>query len=273
MFFLEGGNMGFYNIKVYDYLDSVHIRLYSKEIYSSEKVAGVKDLEECLLQKSSDVRTPVDRDRSIRSSRARTIQEIYEITRANTWSYFLTITYNPKYIDRTDYDAITKKTSKWLNNLKQRYAPDLVYILIPELHKDGKSYHFHGLLSHIGDIELKDSGIKQRNGKPIYNLANWKLGFSTVIQVQDTTRVSHYIAKYITKDLCAVTKGKRRYWASRNCRKATVKAYNIDLEEIQNILLDNQEFLSYVKTQYNKEIDLEVVYLEFKKEDIDSFLK
>lgn len=43
--------MGFYNIKVYDYLDSVHIRLYSKEIYSSEKVAGVKDLEECLLQK------------------------------------------------------------------------------------------------------------------------------------------------------------------------------------------------------------------------------
>ena len=120
---------------------------------------------------------------------------------------------------------------------------------------------------------MKDSGIIQRNGKPIYNLANWKLGFSTVTQVQDTTRVSHYIAKYITKDLCAVTKGKRRYWASRNCRKATVKAYNIDLEEIQNILLDNQEFLSYVKTQYNKEIDLEVVYLEFKKEDIDSFLK
>lgn len=104
--------MGFYNIKVYDYLDSVHIRLYSKEIYSSEKVAGVKDLEECLLQKSSDVRTPVDRDRSIRSSRARTIQEIYEITRANTWSYFLTITYNPQYIDRTDYDAITKKNKQ-----------------------------------------------------------------------------------------------------------------------------------------------------------------
>ena len=149
------------------------------------------------------------REHVIQSSMNRTVQKIYEISRANIWDYFLTLTFDRNKLDSSNYNLLCDKVSKWLNNLRSRYAPDLKYLIVPELHKDGKHYHFHGLLANIGNITLKYSGIK-KNGHTIYNLSNWKYGFSTVTKVIDSNKVSSYITKYITKDLCAVSKNKRR---------------------------------------------------------------
>lgn len=263
--------MGGYNLRVYEYLDSYQIRMYNQCVSFSEDIPKAKELsfsesEEVKSDviESSDVRTFEDNVRSDSVSRARTVQQMYEITRANRWEYFLTLTFDRNILDSSDYNLITLKVSKWLNNLRYRYAPDLKYILVPELHKDGVHYHFHGLLSNIGDIKLMYSGI-QKKGMKIYNLANWKYGFSTVSKVRDNSRVASYITKYITKDLCTVTKNKKRYWCSKNCDKAKVMSYNLSYEDIQNILLSYGHFLTHVSDTKVSECGLEVTYIEMKK--------
>ena len=73
----------------------------------------------------------------------------------------------------------------------------LMYLIVPELHKDG-AIHMHGLIS--GKVELVDSGHKT-NDKTIYNMPQWKYGYSTAIELTgDRQAVAKYITKYISKD-------------------------------------------------------------------------
>ena len=66
----------------------------------------------------------------------RTVNQIYTISRANKWEYFITLTIDPKKLDNTDFNLVSEKLNIWTNNLKKRYAPDLKYIIVPELHTD-----------------------------------------------------------------------------------------------------------------------------------------
>lgn len=267
-------------MRIYEYLDGYQIRMYNQLVEVSEVIPRVKEIareymddyeeryvpEEPSQEESSDVRTQELASHSLASSKGRTVQQMYEITRSNRWEYFLTLTFNRSIIDSSDYDLITQKVSKWLNNLRNRYASDLKYILVPELHKDGIHYHFHGLLSNIGDIKLVYSGI-QKKGMKIYNLSNWKYGFSTVSKVQNNSKVASYITKYITKDLCTVTKNKKRYWCSKNCDKANVFSYNVSYEDIQKIIESNSHLLTHVSDVKVAECGLEVTYIEMIKGD------
>ena len=68
--------------------------------------------------------------------------------------YFCTFTFNPALVDRTDFYDVSQKLSKWLQHLKERYAHDLMYVVVPELHSDGRSYHFHAVMSNVGKMQL-----------------------------------------------------------------------------------------------------------------------
>ena len=284
--------MGNYNLKVYEYADGIQIRLYNQPITSHEKVLPVplakpyefKELKKVhtseLPDNSEKVHTSElsdnpekvhtselldkQREHAIQSSMNRTIQKIYEISRANTWEYFLTLTFDRNKLDSSDYNLLCDKVSKWLNNLRSRYAPDLKYLIVPELHKDGKHYHFHGLLANIGNITLTDSGIK-KNGHTIYNMANWKYGFSTVTKVIDSNKVSSYITKYITKELCAVSKNKRRYWTSKNCDTAKVSVYNLPYEDISQFLDNNLQSIRHTSSVTIESAGLIINYIEMEK--------
>lgn len=201
----------------------------------------------------------------IRSSRNRTVSQIYEITRMNIWDYFLTLTFDRNKIDSGNYDLLCNKVSKWLNNIRSQYAPDLKYLIVPELHKDGEHYHFHGLLSDIGGLTLFDSGIK-KGGHTIYNLQNWNYGFSTVSRVESSVKVSSYITKYITKDLCAVGKNKHRYWCSKNCERVKPKTYNLPLEDIEKFVDEHIQLMQHASTSVAPHSGLHVTYIELKKE-------
>ncbi len=284
--------MGNYNLKVYEYADGIQIRLYNQPISTNEKVPPVPLAvpQECdelqrvhtselshthgkvhtseLLDSLEKVHTsePPDRQRghAIQSSMNRTIQKIYEISRANIWEYFLTLTFDRNKLDSSDYNLLCDKVSKWLNNLRSRYAPDLKYLIVPELHKDGVHYHFHGLLANIGNITLTDSGIK-KNGHTIYNMANWKYGFSTVSKVAESNKVSSYITKYITKELCAVSKNKRRYWSSKNCETAKVSVYNLPYEEIGQFIDNNIQSIRHTSKVVVESAGLTINYIEMEK--------
>ena len=121
-------------------------------------------------------------------------------------------------MDSFNYDEVTRHLSKWLNNLR-RVCPEMKYLCVPEKHQSGR-YHFHGLFANVGQLDFISSGHYDGTGHEIFNIGNYKLGFSTAVRIgdtlQDSARVSQYLAKYITKDLTEATFGKKRFWASRN---------------------------------------------------------
>lgn len=172
---------------------------------------------------------PVAQD-SLSKSCSRTIKSIYDIARSNKWEWFFTFTFNPKVVNRYDYVACSKKFSKWLNNMR-KVCPDMIYVVVPEQHKDG-AFHFHGLFSDVMNLDFVYSGKYDKKGRPIYNCGNYHFGWTTATRITDFRRASSYLCKYITKDLCSVTSGRKRYWSSRNAGRPEVLEYLVEDSEL-----------------------------------------
>lgn len=180
-----------------------------------------------ILEDMDDIETILAHERSIKSSFNRTIHAIYKYSRQCNWEYFITLTFGPEHVDRYDFGACMKKANKWFQHQHERYAPELKYLFVPEQHADG-AYHIHGVIADTGDMKIEDSGRVADGGKAcirtesnqgcptIYNLSGWRFGFSTATVIRDTQKVSTYITKYITKDICELSKGRKRYYRSRN---------------------------------------------------------
>lgn len=182
--------------------------------------------------------------RSLRSSMGRTVNKVYYLSRSNDWEWFFTLTFNPEVVDSFDYAACTDKLSDWLANMRRK-CPDMKYIVVPEQHKSGR-WHFHGLFADCDNLGFVDSGKKTKDGDIIYNVGKYRLGWSTATRVKDMRRVTQYIGKYITKDLCAVTKGKKRYWCSRNLAQADIEKKYYPPEDLPLLLEQLQDMASSV---------------------------
>lgn len=226
-----------FNIKIKTFHDSEQIQIFSKVQHSKGSLVrrGVdRDTGEILpVKKDSGQRIEFDdgtyvngrevqdfeKKDSARISYSRTIRKIYDIARSDSWDWFVTLTFNGDKIDRYDYVVVGKKLSDWLSNLR-RQNPDLKYLVVPEQHEDG-AYHFHGLFKNVSESEFVFSGCISRKNyelNKVYNWSTYKWGFTTATKVKDTSRASSYLCKYITKELCIMTKGRKRYWASRNVK-------------------------------------------------------
>ena len=201
-----------------------------------------------------------NRQSSINSSMRRTKNAICDYAKANTWEYFVTITFDKEKIDRYDYDKITKKLSKKLNNIKRK-QPNFKYIIVPEQHKDG-AWHFHGLFSNIENFNLKKTKKRDIAKREIYNLENFNLGFTTATKITDSEKVSNYLTKYITKDLLKKTFNKKKYWLSYNLTKPRVKVEYLDdyLKLDYSNSLKNESSFSKLYFRVNEE-DGEVIKL------------
>ena len=208
-------DFGGYNVKVKKYpKGNIQIKVYNHTFSENqtEQKASVVRLEASSVSLSEKM---IKERKSIEESHRRVKNKIYDYARSNDWEYFLTFTFNPEKVDSFNYEECSEKLSKWLNNVKSRKAPDLSYIVVPELHKSGR-YHFHGLFSNLGNIALSESGLYTIDGKKIYNLDSYSYGFTTATKIADSWAVSNYICKYITKDLSGHIKGKKHYWSSKN---------------------------------------------------------
>lgn len=121
--------------------------------------------------------------------------KLRRLTLANAFDYFVTLTLDPVKIDRYDAAAVTKALNRWCDNMVRRHG--LRYVLVPERHKDG-AYHFHGFMAGEG-LKAVDSGIKWE-GRPVFNLPQWTLGFSTAQRLYgDYHAAVGYCCKYIGK--------------------------------------------------------------------------
>lgn len=163
----------------------------------------------------------------------RAVDKVYDLAFQNEWSYFMTVTIDPEQFDRDDPLLVCKKLSKWLGNQVSRKG--LKYLLIPEQHKNG-GIHAHALINDCFKLEhsgrylysgkaykaetLQKKGIDISLLKPVYNVPEWKYGFSTAIPVDgNPAQLACYITKYITKD-CKKIFGKY-YLSSRNLNRDT----------------------------------------------------
>ena len=256
--------MAYYNVRLIKYANGEYqLRMYEKGVFSGDpytddqldviadnraleteiaRIEGrnpfdvpgkvVDDFEEC----SED-----DKDKSIQNSLNRTRSRLYEYVRSNVWEWFFTFTFESDDC-RYDYDACRKKIGKFLNHMRERFAPELKYLIVPELHLKGQqnasgdfAWHFHALASNVGEMKFTPAFNNQKlyngkpnryyglplltyypDGEPVYNIVNYKHGFTTATRIRDSSRAAMYVVKYMTKDVCIKIPGKQRFSPSRN---------------------------------------------------------
>ena len=174
---------------------------------------------------------------------------VFDIVYQNEWDLFMTLTLRPDdSLDRTDPKEVMKLLRNWLADRVKRHG--LRYILIPEEHKNG-GIHAHMICNNV--FQLVDSGTKTythfkrpmkdvtaiargldpEQGQTVYNVPEWRYGFTTAIKVYGNPgNLAFYLTKYLTKDMKKIF-GKY-YWSSKNIvRKPQIILSNSDYDAVQ----------------------------------------
>ena len=190
----------------------------------------------------------------------RTKSAIYDLAKSNHWDWFVTLTFDPQLVDSKCYDAVVSCIKKFIDRNRKTLAPDLVYLLVPEFHADKEKFHFHGLFADVGYMQFVESGLSDHSGNMIYNIYDWKYGFSTATKIQDSKKVSGYVTKYITKECMIHTKNKRRYLASKNIKRPQVSKINSPVDLMDIIETYQPDYISSVSVPqaHNKMTYLEI---------------
>lgn len=166
-----------------------------------------------------------DMERSMRRARAK----LRRLALANRFEYFVTLTLDPAKIDRYDGAAVTKALSQWCDNMVRRHG--LRYILVPERHKDG-AFHFHGFMGGPG-LEAVDSNHRIA-GRPVFNLPQWRLGFSTAQPLYgEYAAAVAYCCKYIGKQEGERPLG-RWYYSGGGLQEPEKLYMDIDYRAVEN---------------------------------------
>ena len=163
----------------------------------------------------------------------------------NHWEYFVTLTFDDKHLGgEYSHEKALEALRKWIDNQKHQNK-NMSYLLVSEFHKKGK-LHFHGIFANVSKWKLekarypKSNRLIIKNGKQIYNLTNYDLGYTTVSEVEDQERVSCYISKYITKELMNL-KFKKAFWYSRDLEKPKLN-YHYYEQTLKELYTNNVEY-------------------------------
>ncbi len=156
---------------------------------------------------------------------------------------FVTLTFAPDKVNRTDYGEIVKKLSIWLDNRVRRHG--LKYVLVPEYHKDGESVHFHGLMNFEALTLVRATNNKKGRylgqelcddkGRPIFNIKDFTLGHTTVIPIEGVNgreACAKYCYKYIVKS-GGQKVGGRYYLSGGDLGRPRYEYINVDFEALE----------------------------------------
>ncbi len=249
-----------YNCRVYAYPDTAQVAVYKKTMHKN----GMKEKNKNFTKShNSGDRSEEAEKHCKETSLSAAKNRIYNIARSNRWEWFITLTFDQKRTDSSDYDIVMRKLHNFLNNLQQRKCPDLKYLIVPEFHADGIHYHFHGLLSDCEGLVFADSGKKDKRNRQIYNIRNWTYGFTTATRIDDTRCASGYLTKYITKESDSHLKNKKHYLCSRNISRTKAAYYIVEEEEL---LKEYGEHIVYSKNIKVKDAFQSINYYEINYE-------
>ncbi len=177
-----------------------------------------------------------ENEEKLAASLSRTRAAIYELALCNDWEWFVTLTLNPEYHDRKDLNSYKKKLSVWLKNYNRLHKTNIKYLLIPEQHTDGQSWHMHGLMMGLQTTELQEFTQQEKlpikmiielaQGNTLYNWPAYAktFGFVSISKIRDIESVSKYITKYITKNLARtkIELNDHLYYCSQGLKRAEI---------------------------------------------------
>lgn len=209
--------------------------------HSFSKVKG----KQCTVRKSGGVSTKEELERFDTINLIRVKQKVidyaYENYIGKPWEWFVTLTFDPKEVDSKSYSESCDAMHKWLDNMKHQNR-GMEYLIVPELHKSGR-IHFHGLFKNVPKWKIVPAINPHtgkeifKNGSQIFNLVNYKYGFTTLSEIKSQEAVTTYISKYISKDLLNI-KYKRHYWCSKSLRLPEEYYYNYSSDELKDYIKD-----------------------------------
>lgn len=186
---------------------------------------------------------------------------IFNLALSNTWRYFVTLTFSPEVVVRSDCQAVKYLWKKYRQSL-QLLFPDIRILTIPEFHKDGKCLHFHILLGNCDLSSLMTPAVQNgeyiytNRGQQVFNLENYKYGFSTVIETDSSYKsISYYLTKYVSKNFGAMPYNSRKYFSTRNLDRREV--------EYEAIHSSTQDFLNKLcHDNYDCQLSFDVEYID-----------
>lgn len=200
-----------------------------------------------------------DKENIKRTSIHRTRTNLARLINANTWNYFLTLTFATDEVDSTSITRMFRKMKRMYGEFK--------YIYVKELTKRGR-LHYHVLLNiNLGTIE----DIRAYERWFAENI--WCEGFVKLKSVDTQSALSGYLCKYLTKDLQNI-KG-RLYNCSRNLNKPE-EIHLFDTKDIWEIVQEMNLNINYVSSycmRYEKQgedIENKIIYVKGEYNDYNN---
>lgn len=184
------------------------------------------------------------------NTRTKIIDLIYHNGLITPWELFITLTFDDNLVNGYSYDDVRQALIKWINNQKHQ-NPDMEYVIVPEYHPTSKRIHFHGVVRGVKKWSLspaknKAGRVIKKNGAIIYNLDNYKFGYTTVSYIQNPEAVAVYTGKYIVKDFIDIPNVKK-YWASKSLEKPSIEYAQVDDLDLSIFIDPNMQVNQKVK--------------------------
>lgn len=158
-----------------------------------------------------------------RISRVRAINHIFDISDRNLFKYFLTITLNEKYVDRSDPVAVHAAYKRIMKRLKYRFK-GLAYLSVPEFHADKINMHYHIMINFKRKPKLQfQRDLWYKRGIKCYTFQDkfYKDDCFLILEKLDKNN-PFYLVKYMTKSMDKPLP--RRYSCSRNLNRCRVQS-------------------------------------------------
>lgn len=139
-------------LKIFGYGDSKKIKII---LMNCLKTSDVE------YEKNNRVERNSKNDSKLDESVLRSKSKIFELAYCNPWNWFFTGTLNPKKYNRSDLELYHKHLTQWIRNYNKKYNLNIKFLLVPEKHSDGISWHMHGFLyglpiEHLYKFQIGD---------------------------------------------------------------------------------------------------------------------
>lgn len=256
-------------IQIMNYDKSIKLgqkRLYREPFDISSELKELQEMEKQGLKTTKEVEVISKQliaksNHTKRSNTSRAKNKVYDLVQSNEWEWFVTLTFNPEKIDRTNYDECSKAVKYFLDQTRRvANNNEFKYVGLPEYHADGVSFHFHFLMSGIDSSNFIKADVYGPD--EIYNIDSYTFGFSTATKVRDTRKASGYIVKYITKTITDNLKGKKRYWASRNLKTPDEYIYHEKIDTKYFPMPVQEKVIEIDSPQYKNRIEYKIINFE-----------
>lgn len=233
-----------YDLKIYKYSNGTYkIIRYSKPI-----IRNIEKTEEDEITSNDTIPEKLERDSNglIREDNLnRSYWHLVEMALENAphFKTFWTLTFAENI---TDLTIANKHFNSFIQAVKHHY-PQFMYLCVPEFQKRG-AVHYHLMTNLTTNEQLVIE--KQKGKKNMFNIKQWKHGFTSVFDLNLTDEkfsVAAYMTKYFWKDVDSRLFGRKKILASKNLKKPKMQLLSQDSKEFEKFTKYLEKYMLEVK--------------------------